>query len=51
MSPEEGSSIRHLCNQLFKQDGNLDKVDPDGIPTHGHHDDLQNRTKMNPSCL
>ena len=41
---------RHLCNQFFKHGGNLDKVDPHGIPTHGHHD-LQNRTKMNPSCL
>ena len=51
MPPDEGSSVRHLGNQLFKQGRYLDKVDLDGILTHGHHDDLQNRAKMKPSCL
>ena len=50
MSPNEGGGIWHLCNQFFKHSENLDKVDLDGVLTHGCHD-LQNRTKMNPSCL
>ena len=51
MPSDEGSSVWNPDNQIFKQGRYLDKIDPDSIPTHGHHDDLQNRAKMKPSCL
>ena len=51
MPLNEGSGVWNSANQLIKQLRWMNKVEPDSIPSHRHHDVLQNRAKMKPSCL
>ena len=46
MPVDEGRSVWNPTNQILEQSWWLNKVEPDSIPTHGHHDVLQNRAKM-----
>ena len=51
MPVDEGRSVWNPTNQVLEQSLWLNKVEPDSIPMHGHHDVLQNRAKMKLFCL